>query len=108
MLQQIIALIVICFFLVRLFLQKRKKQISANEFGFWLFFWSAAVLAILSIKWIDRFVFGLGFSASGIEVLLYILVLVLVYLVFRLRLRMEKMDRSITELTREMALKNKQ
>jgi len=107
MLQQILAIIVIVFFLCRLFWQKQKKQIAANEFIFWLFFWLFAGLAILSLKWLDKVVAEIGFSGSGIEVLLYLAVALLFYFIFRLRLRLEKLERNITDLVKEMSILNK-
>lgn len=104
MTQQIIALIFIAFFLARVVWQKQKKQISPQEFIFWLLFWLIAGLAILSLKTIDQLVAQIGFSGSGIEVLLYLSVAILFYLVFRLRLKLEKIDRSITRLVRDNAL----
>ena len=104
MFQQIIALIVIAFFLGRLFWQKQKKYISANEFVFWLVFWLAAALIVAALKWIDKIVVALGFSSSGIEIMLYFGVAVLFYFIFRLRLRLEKIERDITKIVREMAL----
>ena len=107
MLQQIIALIIIAWFLSRLYWQKRKNHISFNEFLFWLVFWLVAALLIIGLKFIDRLVAGLGFSGSGIEVLLYLSVALLFYLVFRLRLRLEKIEKDITKLVEHIALKDK-
>ena len=109
MFQQTIALIIILFFLSRLLWQKRKKQINSGEFIFWLVFWISAAMAIISLKWIDKLVAGLGFSGSGIEVLFYIAVVILFYFIFRLRLKMEKMEKNITKIVREISLniKNK-
>ncbi len=107
MLQQIIALIIIVFFLARLFMQKKRKQVGANEFYFWLIFWALAALAIIFIKWIDSLVAGLGFSGTGIEVLFYVGVIISFYFIFRLRLRLEKIERDITEIVRNIALNNK-
>ncbi len=105
MFQQVIALIIIAFFVSRLFWQKRKKRVGANEFVFWLVFWILAALAIIFLKWIDALVAGLGFSGSGIEVLLYAGVVVLFYFIFRLRLRLEKIERDITKIVRNIAIK---
>lgn len=107
MFQQIIALVIILFFLARLYWQKQKNQISANEFIFWLIFWLAAAIAISLLKWIDRFVAGLGFSGSGIEVMLYVGVALLFYFIFRLRLRLEKIEKDITEIVKNTAISNK-
>lgn len=109
MFQQTIALIIIAFFLARLFWQKQKKQLSAGEFVFWLVFWMLAAGSIIFLKWIDKLVASLGFTGSGIEVLLYLGVAILFYFIFRLRLRLEKMEREITKIVREISLniKNK-
>lgn len=106
MFQQILALIVIAFFLARLFWQKQKQLISGSEFIFWLAFWFFAGLAIVALKQIDRLVASLGFSGSGIEVLLYLAIAILFYLIFRLRLRLEKTERDLTKIVRAIALKS--
>ena len=105
MFQQIIALIIIAFFLSRLFWQKQKKQVNANEFIFWLIFWILAATAIISLKWIDKLVANLGFSGSGIDILFYIAVIILFYLIFKLRLRLVKIEKDITKLVRNIAIK---
>jgi len=105
MLQQIIALIIIAFFLARLFWQKQKKQINANEFIFWLVFWLLAAAAIVFLKLIDKLVSSLGFSGSGIDILFYIAIIILFYLIFKLRLRLVKIEKDITKLVRNIAIK---
>jgi len=108
MFQQILALVIITFFLIRLFWQKQKKQIGANEFIFWLVFWCLSAILILSLKWIDKLVANLGFSGRGIEILLYLGIAVLFYFIFRLRLKLEKIEKDITKIIREMAIKDKE
>ncbi len=107
MFQKIIALIIIVLFLVRLFWQKNKKQIKANEFIFWLIFWLIVAVLIINLKLIDALVANLGFSGSGIDVLLYLAIAILFYFIFRLRLKMEKIEKDITEIVRQVALKEK-
>jgi len=107
MLQQIIALIIIAYFFSRLIWQKQKKEISSNEFIFWFIFWILAACIIVFLKWIDRLVAGIGFSGSGIEVLLYISIVVLFYFIFRLRLKIERIEKNITKIVREISLKDK-
>lgn len=107
MIQQLFAGLIIAFFIFRLFSQKNKKEITTNEFGLWLSFWILAALAIIFIKQIDGLVAYLGFSGSGINFLIYLAVLALFYLVFRLRLSLAKLDRSLTELTRQISLNDK-
>jgi len=107
MLQQIIALIIILFFILRLISEKRKKKINRNEFNLWFAFWLLSAAAVIFIKQIDRLVAFFGFSGSGINFLIYLAVLGLFYLIFRLRLTVAKLDQNLTEVARQVTLKNK-
>jgi len=106
MFQQILALIIILFFFSRLIWQKKKNQINSNEFVFWSMFWITAATAIIFIKEIDRLVAFLGFSREGIDILFYIAVIILFYLIFKIRIRQAKIEKEITKIVREIAIKN--
>ena len=105
--QIIIGLIVVVFFILKLIWQKTKKQINNSEFIFWLIFWLITGSLILFLKPIDKLVADLGFSGSGIQVLLYLAVAILFYLVFKTSLRLDKIDNNLTKITRELAIKDK-
>jgi hypothetical protein len=107
MFQSIIAIIIILGFLGRLIWQKKKAQINKNEFRFWLVFWLLALVVILGLKWLDQLVAGLGFSSSGIQVLLYAAVAVIFYFIGRLRLRLAKMERDISKIVEHFAIDSK-
>lgn len=104
MLQELIALAVILFFLLRLGWQFYKDQISKNQFIFWLIFWFIAGLLVLFIKSIDQLAARFGFSSSGIQLLLYVAVAIIFYFIFRLRLKVERIEKDITKLTQTLAL----
>jgi len=106
-LQQLIALIIIAFFVYRLFQQRNKQQISGSEFYLWLTFWLGSGLAIVFLKEFDKLASTLGFSASGINLLFYCATLILFYFIFKLRLNLAKLDRNLTDLTREITLLKK-
>lgn len=106
-LQQLLALIIIAFFIYRLFQQKKKKQVGGAEFYLWLSFWIGSGLAIVFLKELDKVAATLGFSASGINLLFYCATLILFYFIFRLRLNLAKLDRDLTDLNREMTLLKK-
>ena len=108
MLQQSIALLIILFFAARLFVLKKQGKVSANEFIFWLVFWLLAALGIFFLKDLDKLAAALGFSASGIQIILYAAVAVLFYMNFRLRLKVEKMDKDITAVARKIAIDEKE
>jgi len=105
MTQQIIALLFILLFVLRLYQQRKKKQINGNEFLFWLSFWSLGAIAIIFIKQLDSLLAQLGFSSGGINFLLYLSVLSLFYFIFKLRLKINKLEKNLTDLVREIALK---
>lgn len=107
MLQQIIASLVIVFFLVKLWQQKYRSEISRFEFAIWLIFWLLAGLAVIFIKFIDRISSSLGFSARGIDVLVYMGFALLFYLVIKMRIRINQMDKNITKIVKHLALKDK-
>ena len=102
--QQILAVMIIGYFIARLFWQKRKNAITANEFAFWLIFWFLSILAIVFLRSLDLLTSKLGFTASGIDVLLYLGVAFLFYLMFRIRLRLEKTEKNITMIIRALSL----
>lgn len=104
--QQILALLVILFFITRLGKQRRKKQISGSEFALWLGFWLLSALAIIFLKQLDKWAASLGFSASGINLLFYVATLFLFYLVFKLRLHLARLDKDLTILARQQALED--
>ena len=105
MIQQLLALLVIGLIVYRMVSQKVKNQISSSEFYLWLIFWVASALAVIFIKKIDLLVSRMGFSGSGIDVLLYAGIAWLFYQQFRARLRLEKMERDITKIVTHIALK---
>lgn len=105
MLQQIIALIFIASFVWSLIRQRRRQQVSRNEFIFWLLFWTVGALAIIFIRVLDKLVVDLGFSGSGINFLLYLAVISLFYFVFKSRLKISQLEKELTELVRTISLK---
>jgi len=106
MLQIYIALIIIAFFLGRTFWQKKNNKISRNEAIFWISFWILAAVFMFLIKRIDAFVAGLGFSATGIDVLSYFSIAIIFYLIFKIIVRMEKIEKNVTEIIRKISLKD--
>lgn len=103
--QQVLALIVIIFFLLRLFKQKKRQEITGQEFLLWLIFWIISAAAIIFIKKIDAVIRSLGFSGTAINFLVYLAVLALIYQVFHLRLTMAKMEKNLSVINQHLTLK---
>ena len=103
--QQVLALIVIIFFLLRLFNQKKRQEITGQEFLLWFIFWLISAAAIIFIKQIDLLVKSLGFSGTAINFLVYLAVLALIYQVFHLRLVIAKMEKNLSVINQHLTLK---
>lgn len=107
MLQIIIAIVVIAFFIFKLYWQKQKGAVSSGEFIFWLVFWLASLVLVLFLKPLDRLVASFGFSVSAIQVAVYLAIAILFYFIFRVRLKLEKMEDNLTKINEVVAKQQK-
>ncbi|HKM40743.1 MAG TPA: DUF2304 domain-containing protein [Patescibacteria group bacterium] len=107
MIQQILASLILFFFILKLFRAKKRKHISSNEFIFWLIFWLLGLLSIILIKPLDQLLKYIGFSSSGINLIFYLAVLFLFYLIFRMRIRLVQIEKDLTKLSRDITLNEK-
>jgi small membrane protein len=105
--QQTIAILIIFFIIYRQFHLRKKNTISIMEFRLWLIFWVLGILVIMFIKKIDLLVEYIGFSSSGINVILYMVIILLFYFIFKLRIKIEKIEKNMTEVIRNISLDNK-
>lgn len=105
--QQITAIAIILWLAFRLIGQWRGKRLNAREFLAWMVLVALALAAMLFIKTIDAAVGALGFSGSGIDILLYLAVIALVYYIFKLRLQIERIERDLTKIVRHLSLKDR-
>lgn len=105
--QQLLGFLVVLFFLARLIAHKRSGQVNREEFYLWLVFWLAVGAVIALLKPIDTLVGRLGFSTSAINILAYLGIAVLFYALFRLRVRMAKLEKDITKVVEEVAIRKK-
>jgi len=105
MLIQIILLLIIAVIVARLIAKLRSKELSGKQFSGWLFIW---LLATVVVIWPDLTVrlanyVGIG---RGSDLVVYSALIFLFYFIFRLLLRIEKMEKNLTKVVREDALKN--
>ena len=104
MIQILLGLAVVLFFLLRLGWQYYHDQIPKSQFIFWLVFWFIGGLLIIYVRRLDEVAARLGFSSTGIQLLLYVAAVVAFYSIFRMRLKIAKLEKDITEVTRSVAL----
>ena len=106
MLIQLLFSLFIFFALLKVIGRFRAKEISFWPLIFWLIFWLVVATVVwqpdLSTQLANRL--GVG---RGADLVMYVSVAVLFYLMFRQTVRLEKIERNITKIVREMAIKFK-
>lgn len=107
MLIQFIIIIFIIFAWLKLFSKLKNKEISLWEATSWAIFWLIVGLAALWPKNLDRVAQFFGVY-RGADLALYFSVIVLFYLIFRLFTKLEKIERDIVKIVREIALGKKE
>lgn len=106
MIIKIILLAFIGFAGFKLVKRHREGAISTRWFLLWLVFWIGAAVVITLPQISQRLaeLVGLG---RGVDLALSVAVLVLYYIVFRLMVRIERMERNISKIVEELAIREK-
>ncbi len=90
----------------RNFLRYRSREIKLEEFILWTFVWGGLVLIVTASTSVFRLSQLLG-TGRPIDVIIYASIVLLFYLLFRVYVKLETMEKGITKITREIALKKK-
>jgi hypothetical protein len=104
---QILLVLFFVFALVKVVIRYRKGEVSERGLGFWVSFWllsAAVVLRPNSTAYFAKIV-GIG---RGADLVVYCSVALLFFIIFRLMITVNRLERQITVLTREIALKENQ
>jgi hypothetical protein len=83
----------------------RKRQVSVWVAGLWTILWLAVGIVALIPELTSRLADLLGIG-RGADVVVYTAIVVIVALLFRMSIRLEQLDRAITKVTRELALRD--
>ena len=103
---QIIATIIILSIFSQLIRKILKDKASLTKIIFWVLFWGISLVIIwLPKETIDNIgsIFGVG---RGIDVLVYLSIILLFYSNFKQTESINKLEKEITKLVREIAIKN--
>lgn len=108
-------MMVIQFFLILFFafaLFKTVVRLRGGEVGFvnaaiWCVFWVGASIVVVDLRLAIMLAKFLGVG-RGADAVVYLAVAALFFLMFRLLVRMEKLEKNITLLVRDQALKDKE
>ncbi len=100
---QIIATIIILIIFYQLIKKFIKDKASLTKIIFWILFWGISLIIIwLPKETIDNIggIFGVG---RGIDVLVYLSIILLFYSNFKQTEKIDKLEKEITKLVREIA-----
>jgi small membrane protein len=100
---QYVATVFIALIIVQLILKVIKDRTALVRLIFWVIFWGGALILIwLPTEALDSFgsIFGVG---RGVDVLIYLSIIILFYNNLRLNNRLEKIERNLTKIVRDLA-----
>lgn len=104
---QFIAVLFSVFALSRVFIRFKSKEISINEFIFWIFIWITIIITSVNPIIFD-FISKIVQTKKPIDIVVYISIIVIFYLIFRVYVKLEKVESNITKIVREAALRQKE
>ncbi|MCX6779215.1 MAG: DUF2304 family protein [Candidatus Magasanikbacteria bacterium] len=104
MLIQIILSVFVVVALINTWQRFRSKEITGLALIVWILFWAVVVLVVWRPGLSTELANFLGVG-RGADLLFYFSIALLFYLIFRLTVKMEKMERNITKLVREISYK---
>lgn len=105
MLIQFIIILFSLFAISRLRSKLKTKEIDIKEFYFWLIVWAVVIIATVWFRKTDIIAKFFGVE-KGADLAVYVSILFLFYLFFKLIVKIKKIERDITKIVREIAIKN--
>ena len=103
---QIVGIAFALFALSRVILQLKKRSMTLNEGLFWIFIWSSVVVFLIFPEFFGYVADILGVG-RGVDALMYISIVVLFYLIYRLSAKVDTLERQITYIVREIAIRDR-
>ena len=101
---QIIVVVFAVFAISRAIIRFKDKKISPLSMVFWSVLWIAAIIVILLPGTSFFFANLLGIQ-RGADFVVYISIIVIFYLLFRLYVKIDTVEKNVTKLVREVAVK---
>lgn len=101
---QLILVLFLFFALSRVILRLKDGGIGFGAFLFWFALWALAIISVLKPDFTTFLARKIGIG-RGVDVVIYISIAILFYLIFRINVMLENLRQEITQLTREMTLK---
>lgn len=107
MLIQILIILFSLFALSRLFSKFKNKEVSNKELFLWSCFWFLVIGATIWFRQTDIIANFVGVE-KGADLAVYLSIVFLFYLMFKIIVKIDKIEKEITVIVRELAIKNKE
>ena len=91
----------------KLIKQKQNNKITFLAFIFWFFLWLGIAFLFYLPETTSYLATLLGVG-RGVDLALYISIILIFYLLFKVFVRLNKIDREITKIVREQAIKDEE
>lgn len=104
---QAILLLFLLFAISRVYLRAKEGALHLGEIFFWIGLFSVAIIGVVDPGFTSYLARQLGIG-RGADVVVYLSIVLLFYLIFRTNIMIENLRHEITELVRELALKDEE
>jgi hypothetical protein len=103
MLIQYLLIFLVLLMIVRVTRKWKQGLLGLRDLFFWVAFWIAAGIIVVLPEVTNFFarLFGIG---RGADLVIYLSIVLIFYIIFQIMVRIEKIERNITKIVREMAL----
>lgn len=103
---QILGILISIIVLYSIYLKTKNRQISLFEGILWGFIWILAVVFLIYPQLTGYIAEFLGVG-RGVDAITYLSLALLFYLVYKLYARIDKLERDITKIVRELAIRDR-
>ena len=101
---QVAVLIIATLHIARVIFLWKKRKIEFNIAFFWTMIWAAILFVAFDTQTVNSISTAVGVGRT-VDLAIYIAILILLYVVFQLNLKLNKLERQLTKLVREISLK---
>ena len=104
---QIFATLFALFALSRVFLRMKGHELTLGQSAFWAIIWTGVIIVV----WVPSTAFAISDSLGldtrkPIDTFVYIAIVVLFYLTYRMHVKQERTDHQLTQLVRQIAIRD--
>lgn len=103
---QILLSTLILFILLRTINAYKKRDLSLGFSLIWIIFWLFGLFLIFEQNFVISLAKSLGIS-RGVDLVIYLSLIFIFYMIYRLLVKIEELERTITQIVRNITLKER-